>query len=110
MALLVEIKTKEKVQTKIHFPTGFLLGAALSAHQVEGNNINSDWWHEEQLGQVPKSGIATDHYHRYDEVFGIADRIGLTAMGSRIEWGGMDQEEGGWNSAAIRHYKKFLNP
>ena len=26
------------------FPDGFLWGAATAAHQVEGNNINNDWW------------------------------------------------------------------
>ena len=25
------------------FPKGFLWGAATAGHQVEGNNINSDW-------------------------------------------------------------------
>lgn len=26
------------------FPSGFLWGAATAAHQVEGNNVNSDLW------------------------------------------------------------------
>ena len=26
------------------FPKGFLIGAATAAHQVEGNNIHSDYW------------------------------------------------------------------
>jgi beta-glucosidase len=26
------------------FPPGFLWGAATAAHQVEGNNVNSDLW------------------------------------------------------------------
>ena len=26
------------------FPDGFLWGAATAAHQVEGNNVNSDFW------------------------------------------------------------------
>jgi len=26
------------------FPQDFLWGTATAAHQVEGNNVNSDWW------------------------------------------------------------------
>ena len=26
------------------FPKGFMIGAATAAHQVEGNNIHSDYW------------------------------------------------------------------
>jgi len=32
----------------IAFPKDFLWGASLSAHQAEGENFNSDWWHWEQ--------------------------------------------------------------
>ena len=31
------------------FPKGFLIGASTSAHQVEGNNIHSDYWTMEQM-------------------------------------------------------------
>ena len=35
------------------FPADFLWGAATSAHQVEGNNRNNDWWaFEQQLGAI----------------------------------------------------------
>ena len=34
------------------FPDGFLWGAATSAHQVEGHNVNNDWWAWEQAGRV----------------------------------------------------------
>lgn len=28
----------------IQFPGNFIWGAATAGHQVEGNNVNSDWW------------------------------------------------------------------
>jgi len=31
------------------FEKGFFVGAATAAHQVEGNNIHSDYWAQEQL-------------------------------------------------------------
>ena len=31
------------------FPKGFLLGASTAAHQVEGNNIHSDYWAQEHM-------------------------------------------------------------
>ena len=52
----------------VPFPKGFLWGAATAAHQVEGNNINSDLWVLEHLKPTifaEPSGDACDHYHRY---------------------------------------------
>jgi beta-glucosidase len=97
-----------KSETKLQFPAGFLLGAASAAHQVEGDNINSDWWHYEQQGRLPKSGLAADHYHKYDEDFGLAEQMGLNAVRISIEWARIEPEEGRWNANAIEHYKKVL--
>src|SRR5437588_8254185 len=36
--------TKNKPGAKKSFPAKFLWGAATAAHQVEGNNVNSDNW------------------------------------------------------------------
>ena len=52
------------------FPKGFLIGASTAAHQVEGNNIHSDYWAQEQLPHssfTEPSGLACDHYNRYEE-------------------------------------------
>ena len=45
------------------FEKGFFIGAATAAHQVEGNNTNSDYWAQEQLPHssfTEPSGIACD--------------------------------------------------
>jgi beta-glucosidase len=94
--------------TKITLPKGFLLGAATSAHQVEGDNINNDWWHAEQEGRVPKSGIATDHYHKYEEDFKIARDIGLNAFRISIAWSRIEPKEGVWDVREVEHYRKVL--
>ena len=52
------------------FSPDFLLGAATAAHQVEGNNDNSDCWAMEQMEHtsfIEPSLDAVDHYHRYQE-------------------------------------------
>ncbi|MBX4186880.1 MAG: family 1 glycosylhydrolase [Candidatus Doudnabacteria bacterium] len=99
---------QSETKDKIIFPSGFLLGAAAAAHQVEGDNINSDWWIAEQQGKLPKSGIACDHYHKFDEDFGLAHDMGLNAMRISIEWARIEPEEGQWDKNAIEHYKKVL--
>ena len=48
----------------------FFVGAATAAHQVEGNNVHSDFWKMEHLPHssfVEPSMDAVDHYNRYEE-------------------------------------------
>ncbi|WP_457963774.1 hypothetical protein M1E17_20465 [Arthrobacter sp. D1-29] len=33
----------------MNFPNEFLWGASTAPHQIEGNNVNSDFWAREQL-------------------------------------------------------------
>ena len=51
-------------------PQDFLVGAATAAHQVEGNNIHSDYWAMEHMkyGNFNEPSLAAvDHYNRYEE-------------------------------------------
>jgi beta-glucosidase len=119
----------------IKFPDGFVWGAATSAHQVEGGNINS-WsvWETEQAerlaaeaeskyGSLPiwesikadaqnpdnyKSGQAVQHFERYDEDFALAAQIGIQAYRFSIEWSRIEPEEGKFNEAAIEHYREMI--
>ena len=93
------------------FPKGFLWGAATAAHQVEGNNINSDLWVLEHLkpSTYPEpSGDACDHYHRYrDDIKLVAD-LGFNTYRFSIEWARIEPEEGAFSNAELDHYRRVL--
>lgn len=93
----------------LEFPAGFLWGAATSAHQVEGNCTNNNWWAWEQEGGHIRddsvSGIACDHYRRFDEDFRLARELGHTAARFSIEWSRCEPEEGHFDEREIDHYR-----
>jgi beta-glucosidase len=99
---------KNVPETKIKLPPGFLLGAAMSAHQVEGNNTNSDWWNWEMQGKLPKSGLACDHYNRYSEDYVLAKHLGFNSLRISIEWARIEPAENHWDNEAVEHYRKVL--
>ena len=89
------------------FPDGFLWGAATAAHQVEGNNINSDWWVKEHAADTPiaePSGDATDSFHRYRQDMKLLADAGLNAYRFSIEWARIEPERGFVSRASIDHY------
>ncbi len=120
------------------FPKGFFWGAATSAHQVEGGNINdwSEWerrnakiksqnaklyppaggWPDYILKNYPNplqeenyiSGRACDHYNRFQEDFDIAKSLGHNAHRFSIEWSRIEPEEGKFNEKEIEHYRKVI--
>ena len=64
------------------FPEGFRWGTATAAHQVEGNNVNNDWWEWENRPDsvcVEPSGDACDHYHRYPEDIALLAALGFNS-------------------------------
>ena len=93
------------------FPKGFLIGAATAAHQVEGNNIHSDYWAQERLPHssfTEPSGEACDHYHRYEEDIKLLADAGLNAYRFSIEWARIEPEEGKFNETEIEHYRHVI--
>lgn len=106
---------------KITFPKDFLWGAATAAHQIEGNNTNSDWWkwetsvqREAELkarGKNPldyQSGIACDSYNRYEEDFALAKELSQNATRLSIEWARIEPREGYFAEREFEHYEKVL--
>lgn len=54
------------------------------------------------------SGVATDHYHRYEGDFDIARSLGHTAHRFSIEWSRIEPEKGVFDEKEIEHYRKVL--
>ena len=90
----------------------FLIGAATAAHQVEGNNIHSDFWVMENLKHsdfAEPSGLAVDHYNRYEEDIKLLADAGCSAYRFSIEWARIEPEEGRYDYREIGHYRKVLH-
>jgi beta-glucosidase len=93
------------------FPEGFRWGAATAAHQIEGNNINSDWWvreHTPGSGIAEPSGDACDSYHRYREELALLAAAGLDTYRFSLEWSRIEPEPGFVSRAAIDHYRRMV--
>lgn len=111
-------------------------GAATSSHQVEGKTHNQ-WtvWELEHAAEAAAnaegkyahwlpswpdikdqatkpenyvSGIAVDHFERYEEDFDLAKQLNMNAFEFSIEWSRIEPEEGKWDEAAIEHYRAVI--
>lgn len=93
------------------FAKGFLVGAATAAHQVEGNNIHSDYWALEHMkyGNFNEPSLdAVDHYNRYEEDIRMMAAAGLNAYRFSIEWARIEPEQGKFDKKEIEHYRSVL--
>jgi len=93
------------------FPKNFLWGTATAAHQVEGNNRNSDWWLLENVpGTIIKepSGLACDHYRRYPQDIATIAGLGLGSYRFSIEWARVETTPGAYAKAELDHYRDML--
>ena len=95
------------------FPAGFLWGAATAAHQVEGNNLNNDWWAwEQQEGRIlngDRSGKACDWWAgRWREDFDRAHETYQNAHRLSVEWSRIQPEPDRWDESALDRYRQML--
>lgn len=93
------------------FDKDFLIGAATAAHQVEGNNIHSDYWAMELMKSTSfaePSGDAVDHYNRYEEDIRLMAAAGLNCYRFSIEWARIEPVEGQFDERETEHYRKVI--
>ncbi|NJQ02516.1 glycoside hydrolase family 1 protein [Streptomyces zingiberis] len=93
------------------FPDGFLWGASTAAHQIEGNNTNSDWWHKEHSGtpHIKEPSLdAADSYHRWREDMDLMAVLGFTDYRFSIEWARIEPAPGHFSRAALAHYRRMV--
>ncbi|WP_432457415.1 family 1 glycosylhydrolase [Cellulomonas iranensis] len=95
----------------LQFPDGFRWGAATAAHQIEGNNVTSDWWVREHAAGttiVEPSGDAADSYHRYAQDMRLLKDAGLDTYRFSIEWARIEPEKGFVSRAEVAHYRRMV--
>jgi beta-glucosidase len=91
------------------FPDGFLWGTATAAHQIEGGNINNDWWEFEHApGSIcpESSGDGCDSWNRWPEDADLVAALGLDNYRFSVEWSRIEPAEGEISRAALAHYRQ----
>src|SRR5947208_3570355 len=94
----------------MRFPDGFLWGAATAAHQIEGNNVYSDWWRAEQAGLLPHaSEAACDSWNCWPDDVRLLTQLGLNAYRMSVEWARIEPRQGQFDQAALDTYRRQLD-
>jgi beta-glucosidase len=91
----------------------FLWGAAVSSHQVEGDNRNNDWWDWERapghIADGSTSGAAAEWWSgRAEEDLARAKSLGLNAIRMSVEWSRLEPEPGRFDPSAFERYRAIL--
>ncbi len=97
---------------QITFPDGFVWGTATAAHQIEGGNVNNDWWafeHDPASGCVDVSGDACDSFNRFPEDIALVARLGFSAYRFSLEWSRIEPAQGEFSRVALDHYRRMLS-
>lgn len=96
------------------FPDGFIWGTASAAHQVEGNDVNCDWWEwersKDEKRQYPleSSGIACNFYNRYKEDFELCKDLNNNAVRISVAWNRIEPSKGHFDEKEIQHYRQVF--
>jgi beta-glucosidase len=92
------------------FPDRFVWGTATAAHQIEGGNVNNDWWefeHDPTSGCVDVSGDACDSFNRYPEDIALVAGLGFSSYRFSLEWSRIEPEEGEFSRVGLEHYRRM---
>ncbi|MES1171876.1 MAG: family 1 glycosylhydrolase [Bacteroidota bacterium] len=95
---------------------GFLLGAATSAHQIEGGNDND--WTDWERGRYPdgaphvaggaSAARAADSWNLWRKDVAALEDLGANVYRLGIEWSRLEPTEGAWDQAAAARYRAML--
>lgn len=93
----------------LNFLKIFLFGAGYAGYQVEGDNIHSQWWANEQKGHCEHlSGKACNSYELWETDVNLCVEAGLGAFRTLVEWSRIEPIEGQFKAEALEHYVRFF--
>ncbi len=105
---------------RLSFPKNFFWGASISSHQTEGNTKN-DWsaWELKNAQRLAMktggnindhiSGLACDHYNRYETDLDLAEALNFNAFRFSLEWSRIEPKKGYFDDNEIEHYKNYIH-
>ncbi len=94
----------------LKFPPNFIFGTATAGHQIEGDNVNSDWWHYENMGKLPyRSGKTCNQWNLYRQDIELMQSLGYNAYRFSIEWARIFPKEGKIDKKALQRYREIIN-
>jgi beta-glucosidase len=100
----------------LQFPSGFLLGVASAAYQIEGGweddgkgeSIWDRWSHVPDKVKVP-GDVTADHYHHYREDIDLLKKLGINVYRFSIAWTRVFPEgRGRINPKGLDFYKELV--
>ncbi len=111
-AALIPEEKSPRPKATFHFPSDFKWGVATSAHQVEGNNTNNNWWAWEQREGHIKNGhrseLACNWWQDAESDFDRAATLGVNALRLSVEWSRVEPLPGKFDDAALERYVEML--
>jgi len=102
----------------IHWPTGFVWGAATAAAQIEGaahedGKEDSVW---DAFARVPGNvargdtpEVAVDHYHRMPEDVALMTRLGLDSYRFSVSWARVKPGDREFNRKGLDFYSRLVD-
>lgn len=108
-----------KIDTsELSFPTDFKWGTATAAHQVEGDNDNSNWaaW-EKQKDENGKpriyngdvSGKAANQWELYEKDIQLMKELGVNSYRFSLAWSKIQPTKDTFNDDALKHYDDVID-
>ena len=94
------------------FPRGFLWGAATAGHQIEGNDVNSDFWLLENTKPTLFAEPVLDacnSFSLWPTDLDLVRSIGLNSYRFSLEWSRIEPEPGLFSVAMLDHYKAIVD-
>ncbi len=97
----------------VSFPKNFIWGTATAAHQIEGNNENTNWgeW-EKQTGKIKDGSnakIAVDGWNRAKDDIKLMKDLGVNSYRFSLAWNKIEPEKGKINEDALKHYDDLID-
>ncbi len=101
-----------------HFGKNYLWGSATSAHQVEGNCANNNWFQFEsavdedgqpRISNGQKAGVCCDQWNRYKEDIQLMKALSLNAYRFSVEWSKIEPKQGEFDEAVLDHYEQVVD-